>query len=263
MLARRYLGKGWSEEEINGMRSSPGWRKEVEAFLVAEKQTEGSTVEKQKEDKLKGIREQIMAMYEEALKGKQRSPFEEFKQNINEVTGGKFVYETIRDTCLKKLGWNVKYDAWNSKAWLVDGAGNFIDKNGGVSKNKKDRTEFKTQWRFPTETPFINFLMAQVEKKLGGTQSPAEVKASPEENIKRWREHFGPMAEVQEMIEKAEKEAKSDKRTEKQKEEDYKKWKKIHGPSGMAEAWEETEGSQTKKPKSFWQQVKEFLTKER
>ncbi len=260
MLARRYLEKGLTEDEINEMRRSMGWRKEVNAFLAAEKRTQEPTLAEQKTEKtnkLKEIKEQLMAMYEEALKGKQRNQFEEFKENINEVTGGKFVYETIRDACLKKLGWGVKYDFWNSRAWLIDSAGNFIDKNGGVAKNKKDRTEFKTQWRFPTETPFIKFLMAQVEKKLGGTQSPAESKVSPEENIKQWKEHFGPLAEMQEEIEKSQTPVESKPSSK----EDREKWREQFGI--LAEVQEEIERPQTKKPKSFWQRLKSFFSREK
>ncbi|MBL7142291.1 MAG: hypothetical protein ISS83_01305 [Candidatus Pacebacteria bacterium] len=266
MLARRYLEKGLAEDEINEMRRSMGWRKEVNDFLAAEKRTQEPTLAEQKTEKtnkLKEIKEQLKATYGEALDGKHRNQFEEFKESIGDVPGKKYNHEAIRDSYLAKLGWKVKYDAFNSKAWLVDGDKNFIDKNGAATKNKKEKIEFKTQWRFPTETPFIKFLMAQVEKKLGGTQSPVEAKASPEENIKQWKEHFGPLAEVQEEIEKAEKEAGSDKRTEEQKKEDYKKWKEYHASSGMAEVQEEIERSQTKKPKSFWQRLKSFFSREK
>jgi len=221
-------------------------------------------VEGQKEKRLKDLRAQMKALFGEALKGQQKDQFEEFKKSIGDVEGKKYNHEAIKDAYLKKLGWKVKYDAFSSKAWLVplNDEKKFIDKNGSPTDKKKERAEFKTQWRFPEETPFIQFLREQARKKMGGAEIKVESKLSPEENYRKWKEHFSSMAEVQETIEEAEKEAKLDKRTEKQKKEDEKKWEKIHGPSGMVDVWEATYGTEKKK-KSFWQKFKEFWTKER
>src|SRR3989344_1882502 len=66
-------------------------------------------------------------------------------------------------------------------------------------------------------------LTKQVDEDLKTAAGPAEAKPAPAEkpaeNLKAWREHFGPLAEVQEAKEAAE-----------QKEKDLKEWRKWFGP---------------------------------
>lgn len=257
-FGKRLMSKGYSEEETAAILNSPGINQTIEDFWKAEKENEEKsdyekTMERvgkmydeavelkkkkeaeekeksSKEAKLKDLRSQMKELFNEALKTKDQDDFEIFKESIGDVEGKKYNHEAIRDAYLKKLGWNVKYDAFNSKAWLTDSEGNFIDKEGSPTKSKKEKIEFKTQWRFPEETPFVVFLREQVKKRFG---------------------------EFQKTVEKAKTEVKTDNRTEKQKKEDEKEWEKVHGPSGMADVWDATYGT-PKKKKSFWQKLKEF-----
>jgi len=257
-FGKRLMSKGYSEEETAAILNSPGINQMIEDFWKKEKENEEKNdyeklmervgkmydeavelkkkkeaEEKEKSDKearLKNLRSQMKELFNQALKAKDQDDFEIFRENIGDVEGKKYNHEAIRNAYLKKLGWSVKYDAFNSRAWLTDSEGNFINKEGSPTKSKKEKIEFKTQWRFPEETPFVVFLREQVKKRFVGSQ---------------------------EIAEKAKTEVKTDNRTEKQKKEDEKEWEKVHGPSGMADVWDATYGT-PKKKKSFWQKLKEF-----
>jgi len=136
----------------------------------------------QTKKELKNIRSKLK---KESLLSKNKkdiNEFEEFQKSIGDVKEKKYNHGAIRDAYLTKLGWEIKYNALNSKAWLVDKEGNYIDRNGNTTKNKKERREFKTQWEITKETDFIKFLREQTKKRF------SEIEYSPEEEVLAKRE---------------------------------------------------------------------------
>lgn len=217
-----------NEPEDNFKNLMEGLKKIIEIFVrmydeMVAGETKKETAEKQvekkktkKEEFADLIAARIVATLGEASKEKPKSEFEEFRKSVEGEKGKKYDHEKIKNEYLKKLGWEVKYNAFNGKAWLVDKEGNFIDKNGAVTKNKKEKVEFKTQWRFPFETPFIIFLRNQVEKKMGGTEDKTESKSSSEKGPEKEKEQFGPYYDqLQKEIEKVEKQGGIEKSKEK------------------------------------------------